>query len=507
MKVNNIRVGLIISYIALAVNSIIHILYTPIMLRLLGQNEYGLYSLSTSIVGYLNVLGFGFVNAYLRYYYKYKVENNEEKIADLNGVYLIVFTIIGVISFVVGLIITLNVDSFFGESLTTGELEKAKILVFVLVINISLSFPLGIFSYYLTANEKFIFLKSLNLAQTVLLPVLMIIVLFFGFKSVGMTVVTLVVTLTMNLLQLYYCFNRCGYKITFSIKNLRMFKEIFIFSSYVFLNIVAEQLNWQADKLILARYLGTAQVAVYGIGSQIHTIFLSIASNITTVVKPKVNNLVLSGNKRELDDLFLRIGRIQFIVLVLILTGFFFFGKQFIFFWAGKEYADSYAIALLLLFPLTLAQMLILSTEVQRAKNLHKFRSIVLFSIAIVNVVISIPLCKLYGGIGCAAGTAASVLIGSVGVMSFYNQKVVGLKITGLFKSVGSLLPALIAPLIAGIAINRFINTQTIVNFILFGIIYVGIYFVSMWIFGFNQYEKDLIIKPVNRLVKRRFLK
>lgn len=56
MKVNQLRVGALLSYVNLAIGSIIPMIYTPIMLRILGQAEYGLYSLSNSIVGYLSLL-------------------------------------------------------------------------------------------------------------------------------------------------------------------------------------------------------------------------------------------------------------------------------------------------------------------------------------------------------------------------------------------------------------------------------------------------------------------
>ena len=66
MKVNQLRVGTLLSYVNLAIGSIIPMIYTPIMLRILGQAEYGLYSLSNSIVGYLSLLNFGFGSTIIR---------------------------------------------------------------------------------------------------------------------------------------------------------------------------------------------------------------------------------------------------------------------------------------------------------------------------------------------------------------------------------------------------------------------------------------------------------
>ena len=60
MKKNNeLKAGVLLSYVNLAIGMIIPLIYTPIMLRLLGQAEYGLYSLSNSVISYLSLLTFG----------------------------------------------------------------------------------------------------------------------------------------------------------------------------------------------------------------------------------------------------------------------------------------------------------------------------------------------------------------------------------------------------------------------------------------------------------------
>ena len=70
-KVNELKVGSIITYINLIISTIIPLLYTPIMLRILGQEEYGLYSLSNSVISYLTLLNFGFGTAIIRFISKF----------------------------------------------------------------------------------------------------------------------------------------------------------------------------------------------------------------------------------------------------------------------------------------------------------------------------------------------------------------------------------------------------------------------------------------------------
>ena len=42
---NQIKAGAALNYVIIGINALVGLLYTPYMLRMLGQNEYGLFSL------------------------------------------------------------------------------------------------------------------------------------------------------------------------------------------------------------------------------------------------------------------------------------------------------------------------------------------------------------------------------------------------------------------------------------------------------------------------------
>ena len=78
MKKNQLKSGVVLSYINLALSSIIPILYTPVMLQILGQSEYGLYSLANSVVGYLSLLNFGIGSTVVRYLTKCRAQGDKD---------------------------------------------------------------------------------------------------------------------------------------------------------------------------------------------------------------------------------------------------------------------------------------------------------------------------------------------------------------------------------------------------------------------------------------------
>lgn len=503
MKINQLKAGAALSYVSMGLGYLVSIIYTPIMLRLLGQSEYGLYNLVASVVAYLGVLNFGFGSAYMRYYSRYKVQEDRDKIATLNGMFLIIFSVIGLIAVIAGTILAMNTGVIFGSELTSVELSRAKILMMILVINLAISFPNIVFTSHITANEKFVFQKFVQMIKTVTNPFVVLPVLILGYGSVGMVVATTVLNITIELINASYCIRKLKMRFSFRNFDFKLMKEMTVFSSFIFINLLIDQINWNVDKFILGRFHGTISVAVYGLAAQLNTYYLSIATTISSVFVPRVHRLVASDNNEELTKLFTRIGRVQFIILSLISSGLIFFGRPFINMWAGKNYDGSYPIVLLLIIPVTIPLIQNIGIEIQRAKNMHQFRSWVYFFIALGNLGLTIPLAKVYGGTGAAIGTAASLIIGNGLIMNWYNHVKVGLDMKFFWKQILIFAQALIIPGIAGIVMNSFFNLNDIFPFLLSGIIYLIIFTISMWKIGMNQYEKDLLGKPIKKVFNR----
>jgi len=504
MKVNQLKAGATLSYISMGLGYVILIVYTPFMLRLLGQSEYGLYNLAASVVSYLGLLSFGFGSAYVRYYYRYKVNNEQENIAKLNGMFLIVFSVIGFIAVLAGAVLVSNIKFILGEKLSMNELATAKKLVAIMVFNIAVSFPTIVFNSHITANEEYIFQKSLQMIKLVISPFLILPVLLMGYKSVGMVVVTTALTISVEIANVVFCFKKLNIKFLFRQFDFSLMREMTVFSSYIFMNMIINQVNWNVDKFILGRFRGTVTVAVYGLALQLSTYYMLLSTAISSVFIPRINRLVAGANdNKELTDLFTRVGRVQFIVLSLVCSGIIFFGQPFINMWAGTNYSEAYPIALLLIVPTTIPLIQNLGIEIQRAKNMHQFRSWVYLFIAIGNVSLTIPLARLYGGIGAAIGTALAQVIGNCIIMNIYYHKKIGINIIHFWREIFKFIPALLIPVATGAIMMLFVDLYSICNFLICGTCYVSIYSLSMWLFSMNAYEKKLIIQPISHLIMR----
>nr|WP_122012509.1 oligosaccharide flippase family protein [Maliibacterium massiliense] len=504
MRINQKKAGILLSYLGIGIQSIVSILYTPFMIRLLGQSEYGTYNLVFSVVSYLGLLSFGFSSAYVRFHARLNVAHDDAGIARLNGMFMIVFIIISGITLLAGSVLVANVEIMFKNGLTPTEIATARVLMILMVINLALTFPASTFDSYIIAHEHFFFQRMITLLRNVLNPFLCLPLLLMGFKSVSLVVVTTSLTVASLILNAWYCLKKLHMKFSYKKLPISLFKEVWIFCFYIFIGMIVDQINWSTDKFLLGIFASSAAVAIYAVAGQLNTYYRSFSTSISSVFIPQVNRIVAeTDDTTQLTDLMTRVGRIQCMVMALFCFGIIFFGQPFIRFFAGAGYEESYPILLLLVLPATIPLIQNLGIEIQRAKNLHKFRSIVYLLVAVANIFVSIPLIKLYGASGAAIGTALTLIIGNIIAMNFYYHMRVKLNMVYFWKNILKLLPAMIPPCIVGYLCMRYVNLYRFGYLILAGIIYVLVYCLSMWMFAMQKSEKELLIVPMRKLFAR----
>lgn len=500
---SQLKQGVYLSYISIGLGAGISLLYTPIMLRLLGQSEYGVYTLVASVVSYLGLLGLGFGGAYIRYYSRVTANGSEDEAARLNGLFLLIFTVIGAATLVVGALLLTNAAFILGDKLSASEMATARVLIGLMVFSVAIAFPASVFSSFIIANERFVFQKTVQLVVTVAGPVATLTVLLLGFRSIGMAAIAVIVVLGTTMTNVYFCIRRLKMRFSFRGIDLVLAREIAIFSSYIFINMLVDQVNWNVDKFILARVTGVVAVAVYGLAGQLTGYYMVLGSTVSSVFAPRVNRMVASAeDDQELTLLLTRVGRIQFIILALICSGFVVFGRPFIVVWAGPEYRDAYPIVLLLMLPVTIPLIQNLGIEIQRAKNMHQFRSWVYLGMALMNIGISIPLAQRYGGIGAAAGTAVAMVVGNGLLMNLYYHHRVGLNMRYFWRQVFGFTPAMVLVVAVGAAIMVWVDLHSVLSFGLCAVSYLAVYCIAMWLFGLNDYEKGLLRLPAVRAFK-----
>ncbi|WP_295681216.1 oligosaccharide flippase family protein [uncultured Fibrobacter sp.] len=501
---SQLKIGALLSYVVLALHNLVGLLYTPFMLRMLGKSEYGLYSIAASIVAYLTVLDLGFGNAIVRYTAKYRAEGKVEEQYKMFGMFFLLYCAIGVVVLLAGGVLYLNAENIFDASMTANELARTKIILALMIFNLAITFPFSLFGSIITAYEQFIFQKIIVILRIVLNTATMIVLLSLGYKAIAMVVVTTlfnVFTLGMNF---WYCKRYLKIKIRFAKFQWGFLKEVSIYSFWIFLNVIMDRIYWSTGQFVLGAYAGTAVVAVFAIAIQLEHMYMSFSSAISGVFLPKVTAMAVRDfDGKAISNLFIRTGRIQYCVMILVLTGFFLFGRQFIHLWAGDGYDDAYIIAMLFFVPLTVPLIQNLGITILQARNQMKFRSLLYLVISLVSLGAQIPLSKYYGGIGCACAIAGALVLGQIIVMNVYYQVKQKIDIVGFWIEIVkmSIVPAVLTVLTYYVLQQYALDTvaKLVAGIIVYLLVYLPLFFAL----SMNSYERDLILKPIKKILKR----
>ena len=425
MHCNELKTGAVLNYFVIILHTFVGLLYTPYMLRMMGQSEFGLYSLVASVISYLTILDLGMGNAIVRYTAKFRAEGKTEEQYEMFGMFFVLYLIIGIIAIGVGMGLYLNVDAMFGDTMTVEELGKARIMMLILVFNLALTFPMSIFGSIMTAYEIFIFPRVLSILRIVLNTVVMILLLKMGYRAIAMVIVQTAFNVLNLLINFFYCKYKLKINMFFRKFKWDFLKEVSIYSFWILLNVIMDKIYWSTGQFVLGAVSGTIAVSVFAVAIQLESMYMQFSSAISSVFLPKVTAMVTKNSSEQvLSALFIRTGRIQYIVMSFILSGFIVFGKSFIRLWAGAEYSDSFIITLLFFVALLVPLIQNLGITILQAKNQMRFRSLLYIGIAAVALVFEIVLSKMFGGIGCAAAIAGALILGQGVIMNIYYCRV-----------------------------------------------------------------------------------
>ena len=494
------RQAAIISYVTIAVNLIYGVVLTPFIIRALGQGEYGVYTLSNSIISYLSLFQFGFSDTFIRYYIQYKIKEDDRKVEELSGMFAIIFLIIAAAVLLAGIVLLHNIERVFGGNLTAGEYHIAQQLLKLVIANCCITVCGVPFQALITANEKFVFQKLVVLLELVVRIAAIVLILFLGYKSVAIVSISTVLAFITFCTNGYYCLAMQKNGFRFSNFVFTLFKEMSGFSFFVFLQSIVDIFNWQIDRILIARYWGAAEVAVYSVGAQFSSVFTSLTTAVTSLFVPRANRMVAEGQGDwALSRLLITVGRPQFMLASFILSAFVFFGKPFLRFYSGAGYDNAYYVAILLIAPLVLPLSMGLWYHIARAKAKHKTSTSIFVAVAFLNLSISIPLCKRFAEIGAAAGTCIGVLIANNLFQMWYIQKVIHLDMKWWLRSMASILPALIPPILLGVVVLLWGNLDTVPAFLGWAVLYGAVSAVSYWKLACNPEEKRWIAQMWER--------
>ena len=501
---NQIKAGAILNYVIIGLNTLVGLLYTPFMLRCLGQNEYGLYSLVASVIAYLTILDFGFGNAIIRYTAKFRAEGKAQEQWEMFGMFVIVYSVMGLIALCGGMALYFNVDNLFDHTMSGADLSIAQTMMLLLTVNLAFTFPLSIFGSIISAYENFVFQRVVNIIRILLTTGVMIALLSIGFKAIALVVVQTVFNLLTLLLNYLYAKHKLKIKIVFHKFNFAFLKEIATYSFWIFLNAIMDKIYWGTGQFVLGSISGTIAVAIFSVAILLQQMYMTFSSSISSVLLPKITMMVSHNRSaKEISELFITTGRIQYLILALILSGFIVFGQSFINLWAGQDYSYAYIITLIFFVSLLIPLIQNTGIVILQARNQMKFRSLLYLGISAVSLVFQILLTKKYGILGCSIAIGGALILGQGLIMNIYYAKKQSIAIVTFWRKI---IKASIVPVVFTILGSLYTYNIALANWLQLGLsifIFVCLYIPVLWLIGMNEYERNLVKVPIVKIVSR----
>lgn len=504
---NQMKFGAIVSYITIGFNILAGLIYTPWLIKQIGQSDFGLYTLSVSIIGFI-AMDFGLEGAVSRFMSKYRAEGNKEKENDFLGLVYKLFIILDAIIFFALIIIYIFIENIY-IGLTPVEIEKLKVLYVISGLFTVMSFPFMTLNGILVSHERFVFYKSVTLFQKIITIALMIIALVLGYGLYSIVVVNSVVGIIAITVKYLYIKKNTKVKINIKYYDSYLLKQVSGFLLWSTVIILAERFILNITPTVLGIFANTIQIAVFAISMTIEGYIRTFAQAINGLFLPKVSRMIAEERKaNEFEDLMIKVGRIQLVVIGLIIIGFISLGQEFIILWVGEGFKDSYLVALLLILPLSIYLTQEIGNTMIMAQNKVKYRAFATVITAVISFPLSIFLIDYYGAIGAAI----AIFIGNaLGVVIFINiifTKVLKINVFRFFKEchLKMLLPIFITCII-GFIMQKYLPVESLLLFMCKAGLLALIYLALMYFISFNLYERNLflgLLKGASNRIRKR---
>ena len=499
--INQRRIGVLLGYANILTKNLVNLVYTPMLLSFVGQADYGVYQSCYSFVFSLTLLSFGFSQAYVRFYTQKSAHGTEADVRELNGVYLVLYLVVSAIALALGLVFAANADAIFSSGFTPEQIGTARAVIVALSGSIALTLLNSVFDAFVMAHEEFRFQQTRQLATTIATPFVAYALLALGMGVAGVGVAQLIVNAFLVVLNASFCIRRLGMRFAVRGFDFNLFKAIAVFSAWIFANQVCELVNQNVPNVLLGALSGAVAVSVFAVSVQIRSVFYSLSTTMSNVFIPLVNRIVASTNdSMELTLIMTRIGRYQAVLYIWVLGGFALLGRFFIIEWAGEGFGDAYFLILAMATPLFIPLVQNTGIEIQRARNMHRARSVCYLFMALLNLTLTILLAPLIGFWAPAVGYIAYVIIGCGLFMNWYYQMRVGLDMIYFWRrvlptiAVGTIAVGLCAVGTIAFPVDGWLP------FLAWGAIYTLIYLVLTAAIIFDSNERTKIVNRIRRV-------
>jgi O-antigen/teichoic acid export membrane protein len=403
-----------------------------------------------------------------------------------------IYVFVSFVLVIFGLILYLNIDEIFRKSLTLNQIKDAKIMYLILVFNLAIMLPGGSFTAICNAYESFVFPRIVAIIKYILRALTVVCVLSFGGKAVSMVIVDTAFNIIVVLVMGFYVLSHLKVKYNFAERNRNTFIQILSYSIWIFLLAVISQYVFNAGQFILGIATRTEVVAIFAVGIMLGGFYGAFSTAISSVFLPRATQMTINNSSEEILEMMIKIGRISFMLLMFILTGFFSLGKEFIHLWLGDDYSKSWMIAVIMMVVYTVPLIQNFANSLIEVNNKVAVKVKVYLICFSSGLISGYFLISYFQEVGMMIGISIGWSLAQI-CMNYYFHKHMNLNILVFFNKVLNKLLLPITILCLAITLTNHMAMHGWWSLIIKIGLYSIVYWSTLYLISMNEYEKQLI--------------
>jgi O-antigen/teichoic acid export membrane protein len=365
--------------------------------------------------------------------------------------------------------------------------------------------PLGTFSSLLVAMERYDILSGVTIVGELIRASLIVVLLKSGHGLIAVALVALLMSVaqysTMAILAKSL---HPALKLRIHFVDRAAFKELFGFGIYRFIWIVANQLIFYSDSVVIGIFVNAGAITYFAIAGTLINYGRTFVSLVTDTFYPAATRMDAKNDMDGLRELLILGTKITLLIALPLCIGFVFLGEQFITLWMGKTYASSAIFLVVLTIPQFTGLSQYVSALVLAGMAKHRILAFIVITEGVVNLLLSIILVRKMGLIGVAWGTVIPDVICTALIIPFYTLRILNLGVRE-YVTRAFLRPVLASLPIAalGYAFSRMVAS---VSWSLFGsevAIICGVFAVLSYFLCLDTQQRAIVTGKLARLLNR----
>jgi O-antigen/teichoic acid export membrane protein len=407
------------------------LLVTPILVRGLGKEAYGTWVLVTSLVLYFDLLKFGFSKAAI----KYVAEGNAT--GDLDRVRRTIATSCAALS-LPGLLLLLAAPglAYLFPLLfhVSAQLRTAAmILVALSVVDLAVAIPADTFGSALNGFQRFELLNATLTATALAQAVAWTVILALGGGLIAIGVAGMSLSLTSQVARYVIVRVLCaGPPLRRRNVDRSLLKPLMSMSGWIALTDFAEVVIGGLDPIVVGLIAGVPAAGVYAVGSKLAALTGRFTDPLLTLFFPHASELAATGKRESIREALVAGARIAVAIAAPLTIVLGVLARPAIRVWVGPAYGDAALVVVFLATTALVYAVVQTSVLVLRGMGDVKFPARINSIEAVLNLGLSIVLCKTIGIAGVALGTLIAAVLTQLMILLPYGCRRTGLELRSL---------------------------------------------------------------------------